>query len=58
MKIIIQVKIIYYFKIRYVLPGLEVLEEFVIAKTIHYGIRTPGLIHGVMMGCVKSISLM
>ena len=49
---------LYYFKIRYVLPGLEVLEEFVIAKTIHYGIRTPGLIHGVMMGCVKSISLM
>lgn len=47
-----------YFKIRYVPPGLEVLEELVIAKTIHYGIRRLGPIHGVMKGCVKLIRLM
>ena len=56
--IVIQVVNICYFKIKYAHPGLEVLEELVIAKTIHYGIRTHGPIHGVMKGCVKLISLM
>ena len=51
----IQFKMIF-FKIRFALPGLEALEELVIAKTIHYGITTLGPIHGVMKGCVKLIS--